>query len=228
MITKIKILAVARVFGSLIFPILGATALSAPIVAAPEHDNAMSWAIAHREEAFDRLMPHVAKFSGNGPEVAFSVRAAGFEDHFEFLLTLERHEGQVPTATLIIPDKEPLVVQLARLRVDKSLSFDTILQRIRITRRQLPPTAARRLYDRLVSVQLPLRPQTGFFLHRQHLEVTAVGWNELKFDFYDDGDTSSSYGRLLSSVWSALHAVGVDRTALAFDPAPYHTANDHN
>jgi hypothetical protein len=224
MTTKIRIPAAASAFISLAF--LLAIALS-PILAANERDDGILWAIKNREEAFNRLMPRVARFSSNQSETAFSVRAAGFEDHFEFLLTIEQHRGRVPEAILVIPDKEPLVVQLARMRADKSLSLDDMLPKVRITRRQLPPQAARRLYDRLVSVQLPLRPQTGFFLHRQHLEVTAVGWNELQFDFFDDGNKSSPFGRILIAVWSALRDVGVDRSELAFDPAAYHAGNDH-
>jgi hypothetical protein len=182
----------------------------------------MSWAIAHREEVFDRLMPRVTRYATNAPEISFSIRAAGFEDHFEYLLTVDRREGKEPEASLVMPNKEPLVVQVARLRADKSLSLDDIVQRVQLSRRRLPATAARHLYDRLVAIQIPIRPQTGFFLHRQHLEVSAVGWNEVKFDFFDDGNTSSPFGRLLRAVWSALRAEGVDQTALAFDPARYH------
>jgi hypothetical protein len=226
MITQIRIRAAAQALGSSILFMFFAIAPALPILASTDREAAMSWAIEHREEAFDRLMPRIAEFGSNRPEIALSVRAGGFEDHFEFLLTIEQREGHAPEATLVIPHEEPLTIQLARLRADKSLALDDILPRIRLDRRRLPPTAARLLFNRLISLQVPLRPQTGFFLHRQHLEVTAIGWNELRFDCFDDGDKSSSIGRLFSAVWSALHSVRLDRSALAFDPAAYHTT-DH-
>jgi hypothetical protein len=222
MITKMRILAAAWALGNFIAFIPPTIAQVSSVPAATDRDAAMSWAIEHRQEVFDRLMPRVVSFSSDRPDIAFSVRAAGFEDHFEFLLTIERRDGHPPEAALIIPHEEPLTVQLARLRAGGARSIDDILPRIHLDRRQLSPSAARRLYNDLIAARFPLRPQTGLFIHRQRLEVTAIGWSELRFDFFDDGDKSSSFGALLGAVWSALHAVGVDHAGLAFDPASYH------
>src|SRR4051794_1550936 len=227
MTTQIRILAAARAFGSYIL-LFFLVAPTASVLGSTDRDTAMSWAIQHRQETFDRLMPRAAQFSSDRPEIAFSVRGAGFEDRFEYLLIIEWRGGGAPEATLVMPRGEPLTVQLARLRADKSLTLDDMLPRIRLDHRKLPPLAARHLYERLLTLRIPLRPQTGLFLHRQHLEVTAEGWSELRFDCFDDGGKSSPFGLLFSAVRSALHVVGVDSTALEFDPAAYHSTTPAN
>jgi len=49
--------------------------------------------------------------------MAVTVRSEGFEDRFDFLLQIKQEENAAPTATVIIPEGAPLVVQVARARL---------------------------------------------------------------------------------------------------------------
>jgi hypothetical protein len=49
------------------------------------------------------------------------------------------------------------------------------------------------------------------------LEITAVGWNVLQFEVFEDGTKSSPFGPLSRAIWSALRTVRVARSTLKYD-----------
>jgi hypothetical protein len=196
------------------------TATPAP-AETPARNAAVSWAIEHRQEAFDLLMPAATTFAAEQGEIAISVRRAGFEDRFELLLKIGKREGRAPEATLIIPSGAPLVVQLARARLAGALSLDTALQSVKLDRKFLAPGVAVHLFDALMAARVPLRPQTGLFLHRPHFEINIIGSSELRLDVYDDG-TNSAFRPVIRAVTSALREAGVTEDSLSFDPQKYY------
>src|SRR6266536_4619476 len=82
MTTLTRTCAVVRISSKVISIIVALASVISFNAQAAERDVAVSWAIEHRKDAFDRLMPAVNRFGSNHAEVAFSIRAEGFEDHF--------------------------------------------------------------------------------------------------------------------------------------------------
>jgi hypothetical protein len=223
MTTSIKTVAGALVSSSLVSFIVG-TFLAGPLYAATPAEEAVSWAIAHRAEAFDRLMPAARSTDVSVDGSLVTVRAAGFEDHYEFLLEVKQDGlGLGPTARLVLPVGAPLVIQLARAKLGGAEDLASALRLIQLKTLQLPTGASKRIHDELASFCMPLAPQRGPFLHRDTYEITAVGWSELRLVVTDDGDRRRPiYRALFRNIRAALDSVGVGAGALSFDPRQYY------
>ncbi len=111
--------------------------------------------------------------------------------------------------------------------------FDFLLQ---ITRREnaapktirlkniaLPPAVAKRIFYALMKTCVPLRPQTGVFIHREIYELSVVGWSDFRLIISDDRDrTRSPFGDVFREVQEAIEKVGVTAQALKFDAQLYY------
>lgn len=184
-------------------------------------ESAMSWAIEHRQQVFDQLMPRAPEFGADLAEITISIRSNGFEDHYEFALTIEQRDGRPLTATVAIPSGEPLVVQLARAR-QAGASLESAISSVKIDRRAVPAGVAKELFAGLMAATVPLRPQSGLMLHRQRLEITVIGSSDLTLEIFDDGDRRSPYSNLIGRIYRALSSVDINQRTLRFDPKKYY------
>ena len=174
-----------------------------------------AFAIEHRREVFDELMPGVSRYSQSDDEVGFSIRAEGFEDRFEWVLYLKKPSTGNPIGKLVMTSGEPLVVQLTRLH-SQGLSLEDARKRIKLIVKDMSPEATMKLFHVLASTSIPIQPQVGFFLHQQRFEIAAAGWSELRFDFYEEQSGNSQIRKLSAAIWEALRSANVDRSAIRF------------
>ncbi len=185
--------------------------------------DAMTWAVEHQQEAFEQVMPAAARYGPNKPETTLTVRSEGFEDRFDFLLQITHRENAAPTATVVLPEGAPLVVQLARARLLGAPTLEVALKTIRLKNIALPPTVAKRLFYALMKTCVPLRPQTGVFIHREIYELSVVGWSDFRLIISDDRDrTRSPFGDVFREVKEAIEKVDVTAQTLKFDAQLYY------
>jgi hypothetical protein len=228
MTSPMRTLAAVRTFISVIAVCVSAIG---PIVGGAELERdresaqaAMKWALDNRREAFDRLLPAASEENrDSGTQTAISIRQEGFEDRFEFALRIDALQSGATRAVLTIPDREPLSVQLARIRLDApTITLTEALSHVHLRRVTLPNAVAKRLLQGFLATTIPARPQTGIFLHRPTFEVTILAWSELRVIVTDDGDQRSRFRSLLTAIRHALSAAQLSDGQLRFDPRVYY------
>jgi len=159
----------------------------------------MSWAIDHQQEVFDQFMPEAPRYGPDRPETAITVRSEGFGDRFDFLLKVtQTEENAAPTATVIVPEGAPLVVQVARARLAGAPTLEAAVKTIRLKSIALSPEEAKHIFYALMKIRVPLRPQTAILIHRDILEISVVGWSYLHLNIRDDRDRKPSLFGFLS------------------------------
>ena len=186
-------------------------------------ERAMDWAVEQRAAVFDALMPP-ARASELGPgDVAISLRSAGFEDTFEFRITLlARRDGTI-AGELLLPEKEPFTIQLARLRLRGCRSGRDCIRRIKTRHVPLENSVARRLMGQIMGVSIPARPQTGLQNAFRGYELMSAGWSELRITFAANDNNDDPFHLVIVSVHDVLSDVGLTESALRFD---FHTYYD--
>jgi len=184
MISTINIYATATKF--IVAFCLAASAVSVRAQDAPKK-AAMDWAVEHRAEVVDAIMGVPTHDTVDADTGSFSVRSPGFEDKFEFSITVVKTESGGVSGTVALPEREPITVQLARLRERGALSLAECIKQVRVIRRPLSPNIARRIAARLANQYVPIAPvQTNIVLDRRRFEVAGAAWSDLRLTIVDD------------------------------------------
>jgi hypothetical protein len=182
----------------------------------------MDWAVEQRAAVFDALMGIPTRDTVDTNTVSFAIRSPGFEDTFEFGITIVQTGAKV-RGTVTIPEREPITVQLARLREHGAVSLDECIKQVRVIRRPLPQIIARRIAGRLASLCVPIVPaQKDIVLDRRRFEVASAAWSDMRMTIVDDPHAKGVALRLLSSIRQALVDAGIDISALNFDPQGFY------
>ena len=187
----------------------------------------MDWAVEHRAEAFDAMMGIPTHETVDADTESFSVRSPGFEDAFEFNITIVKTADGV-SGTVTIPEREPITVQLARLRQRGGLSLVECIKQLRVIRRPLSPSIARRIAARLANECVPIAPvQTNLVLDRRRFEIAGAAWSDSRMTLIDDPHAKGAALRLLRSIKQVCVDAGIDIAALNFDPHVFYREADH-
>jgi hypothetical protein len=185
-------------------------------------ERAMDWAVNERAAVFDALMPSVRPSALGPADMAISLRSAGFEDTFEFSITLSASRDGTVTGELLLPEKEPLSIQLARLRLRGCKSGHDCIQRIKMRRVRLEGPLARRLMDQFMGLSIPARPQAGLQNAFRGYELTSAGWSELHATFAASDSEDDPFRMVTATVHHVLSEVGLTESNLRFDFHSYY------
>lgn len=186
-------------------------------------ESAMDWAVAQRAEAFDRLMPRASSYDVVPGGTAVSLRSPGFEDAFEFEITVLSSPGNEVRGLVVVTVDEPLTVQLARLRDAGCVSLDECLSRVRVQRRTLDAGIATFIRDRLARVCVPISSLQKGLHHKRQFEITVAGWGELRLTVTGDEHARGPAREVLGAIDHILKDAKVSTGALDFDPRPYYS-----
>lgn len=216
-----KVIAIAnaiRIVSALLFAANAATARAEDA----QQKAAMDWAVEHRAEAFDALMGISTHETIDADTECFSVRSPGFEDAFEFSITIVK-TADGASGMVTLPDREPITVQLARLRQRGALSLEECIKQIRVIRRPLSPTIARRIAARLANECVPMAPvQTKIVLDSRRFELASAAWSDSRMTIVDDPHAKGAALRLLGVIKQVCVDAGIDISALNFDPRVFY------
>ncbi len=165
-----------------------------------ERDAAARWAVEHRQDVFDAVIPSAMSADVRMPICRVTtLRASGTIDRFEYGLRLVEpcpvisDRGVItkaaPTGEFLVADGTPITDQLARLRLQTpALTPESAVARIRVRRIELTAGEAKRLLAHLSESLVSLLPPTDISLdaptyelqsttgitHR-HVELTPAG-----------------------------------------------------
>jgi hypothetical protein len=188
-----------------------------------QKNAAMDWAVEHRAEVFDAIMAVPTHDTVDADTVSFSIRSPGFEDKFEFSITIVKTESGDVSGNVTIPEREPITVQLARLRERGVLSLEECIKQVRVIRRPLSPSIASRISARLANQCVPIAPaQVNIVLDRRRFEVASASWSDFRMTIVDDPHAKGSALRLLMGIKQVLADARVDTSTLNFDPQTFY------
>jgi len=214
--TTTRITIAACVLSSLAFACFSAPSCRAGTVAiAPEQPK--QWAIAHRAEAYDELLPRPQRFQLALGDSALSLRSAGFDDRFEFSVTvIARTDGSVE-GEVLIPSAEPLVVQLTRLRAKGCQSLAQCIDGVHIERRKLEPAVGHSIVSAIETLCVPFgSQQKGLHNDQRDYDLAAMGWSELLLNISDDPHATGPLKEAIDVIKRCMKLAGLEEGRLAF------------
>lgn len=184
-------------------------------------NDAIDWASDQRSMAFDTLMPAASREEVRDPVCrSTTLRSPGAIDAFEFEIRIvEACNDDRFTGEVIVAQGEPLVVQLAKLRIARpTASAADVIDELRTSRKALSESAAREIMRLLHTVEISPVASDELLIDRRRFELTSVSWTYVRLEFLDI-EHRRGWRRLPKTAQSILKVAGIKEEALRWDPS---------